>query len=227
MRKIFFLSFFSIVFFSQISSVSATSCTDAQIPARTGFCAPSFDDCIPPTFAVLTNDCGTSNDVVCCITSSGSGSTSSTGSGSGFGSTSSGGSTSSTGSGSGSGSTPSGGSTSSTESGSGSGGGLNYCPEGFTVKAGTCFPLSETVGGLSSISVFDLVARVLNWLLGILGVLGVLAFVISGIQYLVSVGDEDLAKTAKRNITYTIIGLVVALAGLIIVNTIAGLTEVK
>jgi len=206
MRKIFFLSFFSIVFFSQISSVSATSCTDAQIPARTGFCAPSFDDCIPPTFAVLTNDCGTSNDVVCCITSSGSGSTSSTGSGSG------------------SGSTPSGGSTSSTESGSGSGGGLNYCPEGFTVKAGTCFPLSETVGGLSSISVFDLVARVLNWLLGILGVLGVLAFVISGIQYLVSVGDEDLAKTAKRNITYTIIGLVVALAGLIIVNTIAGLT---
>jgi len=206
MRKIFFLSFFSIVFFSQISSVSATSCTDAQIPARTGFCAPSFDDCIPPTFAVLTNDCGTSNDVVCCITSSGSGSTSSTGSGSGFGSTSSGGSTSST------------------ESGSGSGGGLNYCPEGFTVKAGTCFPLSETVGGLSSISVFDLVARVLNWLLGILGVLGVLAFVISGIQYLVSVGDEDLAKTAKRNITYTIIGLVVALAGLIIVNTIAGLT---
>jgi len=209
MRKIFFLSFFSIVFFSQISSVSATSCTDAQIPARTGFCAPSFDDCIPPTFAVLTNDCGTSNDVVCCITSSGSGSTSSTGSGSGFGSTSSGGSTSST------------------ESGSGSGGGLNYCPEGFTVKAGTCFPLSETVGGLSSISVFDLVARVLNWLLGILGVLGVLAFVISGIQYLVSVGDEDLAKTAKRNITYTIIGLVVALAGLIIVNTIAGLTEVK
>jgi len=40
----------------------------------------------------------------------------------------------------------------------------------------------------------------------------------------VSVGDEDLAKTAKRNITYTIIGLVVALAGLIIVNTIAGLT---
>jgi len=206
MRKIFFLSFFSIVFFSQISSVSATSCTDAQIPARTGFCAPSFDDCILPTFAVLTNDCGTSNDVVCCITSSGSGSTSSTGSGSGFGSTSSGGSTSST------------------ESGSGSGGGLNYCPEGFTVKAGTCFPLSETVGGLSSISVFDLVARVLNWLLGILGVLGVLAFVISGIQYLVSVGDEDLAKTAKRNITYTIIGLVVALAGLIIVNTIAGLT---
>lgn len=208
MRKIFFLSFFSIVFFSQISSVSATSCTDAQIPARTGFCAPSFDDCILPTFAVLTNDCGTSNDVVCCITSSGSGSTSSTGSDSG--------------SGSGSGSTPSGGSTSST--GSDSGGGLNYCLEGSTVKAGTCLPLSKTVGGLSSISVFDLVARVLNWLLGILGVLGVLAFVISGIQYLVSVGDEDLAKTAKRNITYTIIGLVVALAGLIIVNTIAGLT---
>jgi len=203
MRKIFFLSFFSIVFFSQISSVSATPCTDFDNHARTGSCATNADSCSGAPAS--TNDCGAG---ICCITSDGSGSTSSTGSDSG--------------SGSGSGSTPSGGSTSST--GSDSGGGLNYCLEGSTVKAGTCLPLSKTVGGLSSISVFDLVARVLNWLLGILGVLGVLAFVISGIQYLVSVGDEDLAKTAKRNITYTIIGLVVALAGLIIVNTIAGLT---
>jgi len=73
-------------------------------------------------------------------------------------------------------------------------------------------------------SVFDLITRVMNWLLSILGILGVIAFVISGTQYLVSAGDEKMAETAKHNMTYAIIGLVIALAGLIVVNAIAGLT---
>jgi len=98
------------------------------------------------------------------------------------------------------------------------------CPTGFTEQSGVCVPGSSSGIGLSDKSVFDVIATVLNWLLGILGVLGVLAFVISGIQYLLSAGDEDLAKTAKRNMTYAIIGLVVALTGLIVVNAIAGLT---
>jgi len=95
------------------------------------------------------------------------------------------------------------------------------CPDGFTLKSGLCFPQNT---GLNDTPVFFVIATVLNWLLGILGVLGVLAFVISGTQYLLSAGDEDLAKTAKRNMTYAIIGLAIALTGLIVVNAIAGLT---
>jgi len=98
------------------------------------------------------------------------------------------------------------------------------CPTGFTLKSGVCFPGTESGIGLSDTPVFFVISTVLNWLLGILGVLGVLAFVISGTQYLVSAGDEDLAKTAKRNMTYAIIGLAIALTGLIVVNAIAGLT---
>ncbi len=98
------------------------------------------------------------------------------------------------------------------------------CPSGFTLKAGTCFPDSATVGGLSDVSVFALITRILNWVLGILGILGVLAFVISGTQYLLSAGDEKLAETGKKNMTYAIIGLVIALSGLIIVNAVAFLT---
>lgn len=97
------------------------------------------------------------------------------------------------------------------------------CPDGFTPKSGVCFPASGTVG-LGDMSVFALLQRVLNWLLGIFGVLSVLAFVISGTQYLVSAGDEEMVKTAKNNMKFAIIGLVVALSGLIIVNAVAGLT---
>lgn len=97
------------------------------------------------------------------------------------------------------------------------------CLAGFEIKSGVCFPVAASIG-LSGMPVLELITRVMNWLLGILGVLAVIAFVISGTQYLVSAGDEDMAETAKRNMTYAVVGLVIALAGLIIVNAIAGLT---
>lgn len=97
------------------------------------------------------------------------------------------------------------------------------CPTDFEMKSGVCFPQASTLG-LSDVSVYDFLVKLMNWLLGILGIIGVIAFVISGTQYLVSAGDEEMAKTAKRNMTYAVIGLVVALAGLIVVNAIAGLT---
>jgi flagellar basal body-associated protein FliL len=64
----------------------------------------------------------------------------------------------------------------------------------------------------------------MNWLLGIVAVLAIIMFIVSGIQYITSVGNEEDATRAKNNMTYAIVGLVVALAGLIIVNAIAGIT---
>jgi len=100
---------------------------------------------------------------------------------------------------------------------------LAACEAGYTAgaAAGTCIPSGT---GLSDMTIYDFLVRLMNWLLGIIGILGVIAFVISGVQYLTSAGNEEMAKSAKQNMTYAVVGLVVALAGLIVVNAIAGLT---
>ncbi|MDO8565885.1 MAG: pilin [Candidatus Moranbacteria bacterium] len=100
---------------------------------------------------------------------------------------------------------------------------ITTCPANFTPQFGVCFPDADKIG-LGSLTVLDLLQRFMNWLLGIVGVLAVIAFIISGVQYLVSSGDEEVTETAKRNMKYAIIGLVIALSGLIVVNAVAGLT---
>ncbi|PIW94204.1 MAG: hypothetical protein COZ86_02245 [Candidatus Moranbacteria bacterium CG_4_8_14_3_um_filter_41_13] len=80
---------------------------------------------------------------------------------------------------------------------------------------------SET--GLANESFYDLISRILNWLLGLTGILAVIGFVISGILYLTAAGDEDQVEKAKSVMMYSIIGLVVALIGLIVVNALSGL----
>jgi len=92
-------------------------------------------------------------------------------------------------------------------------------PSGFSIM-----DTEDAVYGLVNESIFDTITRFLNWTLGLIGILSVIGFVISGIFYLTSAGDEDQAKRAKTIMIYTITGLSVALVSLIIVNAIAGLT---
>ncbi len=91
-------------------------------------------------------------------------------------------------------------------------------PEGFSVNAA-----APVTTGLKNESFYDLISRVLNWLLGLLGILAVIGFVIAGIFYLTAAGDEEQAEKGKRIMLYSIIGLVIALIGLIVVNTLSGL----
>lgn len=95
------------------------------------------------------------------------------------------------------------------------------CPDSvnWAVVSGVCVPTSAGTG-LSSKTVSETLVTFMKWLLGILNVLGVLAFVISGVQYLTAAGDEDQAKTAKRNIKYAVIGVVVALSAYMIITAI-------
>lgn len=69
-------------------------------------------------------------------------------------------------------------------------------------------PLGQVLGNLA------------HALLLLVGILAVIAFAISGIFYLTAAGNEDRMETGKRGMMYAIIGLVVALAGLIIVNAV-------
>jgi hypothetical protein len=63
--------------------------------------------------------------------------------------------------------------------------------------------------------------NVLNFLLSIVGILGIIMLVIGGVMYLTAAGDEDRIETGKKIVTYSIIGIVVALASLVIVSQIA------
>lgn len=74
--------------------------------------------------------------------------------------------------------------------------------------------------GLSSQSIFFIILSGMRWVLGIVGFLAVIAFAIAGILYLTSAGNENQAGTAKKAMLYAIIGVVIALVGLIIVTAV-------
>jgi len=106
---------------------------------------------------------------------------------------------------------------------------LVVVPGGLTYAATTSnngFKVDQTATSASTLanaSFYSIVERVMNWLLGFIGVLGVVAFVIAGIMYLTAAGDEGQTEKAKGIMMYAIIGLVIALIGLVVVNAVAGL----
>lgn len=75
--------------------------------------------------------------------------------------------------------------------------------------------LPDNSGGIA-----DILSSILSWLLGVLGVIAIISFVISGIMYLTASGNERQLDTAKRAMTYSIIGVVVALSGYIVVRAV-------
>jgi len=74
--------------------------------------------------------------------------------------------------------------------------------------------------GLPAGDIKGVLSNLMNWLLGIFGILAVISFVISGIQYIIAAGDETGMQTAKRNMLYSTMGVIIALSGLIIVKAI-------
>lgn len=88
--------------------------------------------------------------------------------------------------------------------------------------AGVCFP---TGTGLSEAPVQDILVALASWLLTIVGIIALIAFVISGLQYLLASGDEGMIETAKRHMTWSIVGVVVALSGVVIIQAIDALLQ--
>lgn len=67
----------------------------------------------------------------------------------------------------------------------------------------------------------QMIINVINWFLTILASLAVLMIVVSGILYITAAGNEGRIDTAKSYLTYSVIGLVVALLGWVIVRTVS------
>ena len=74
--------------------------------------------------------------------------------------------------------------------------------------------------GLPTGSIYNIISSTLSWLLGILGFIAVIGFVISGILYLTAAGNEAQAEKAKNAMTYSIIGVIVALIGYVIIQAV-------
>lgn len=90
---------------------------------------------------------------------------------------------------------------------------------GFHLDAGVCFPDAATTG-LADTPVDSFLMNIMDWLLAIFGFIAIIGFVISGIQYLTSAGDEDTIEIAKRNMKYSVIGVFVVLSALTIIYAI-------
>ena len=75
--------------------------------------------------------------------------------------------------------------------------------------------LPDAVGGVKAVLV-----NIVQWMLGIFGLLALIAFIISGGQYLLASGDDKMIETAKKNMTYSVIGIIVALSGFVIIRAI-------
>jgi Na+-driven multidrug efflux pump len=70
----------------------------------------------------------------------------------------------------------------------------------------------ETVGeesGLPEQDLPELVARIIQWVIGIIGVVLVALFVYGGVVYATSIGNEERVDTGKKIMLYAIIGVVI------------------
>jgi hypothetical protein len=79
---------------------------------------------------------------------------------------------------------------------------------------------SLSIFALPNSSILGILTSFLTWLLLILGIVAIISFIISGLLYLTAAGDENQIGRAKRAMTYSIIGIIVGLSGLIAIRAI-------
>ncbi len=78
----------------------------------------------------------------------------------------------------------------------------------------------NVVNPISTADFAKIVENVLLWILSVAGSLAIFAFIVGGIMYMTSSGDEQKANNAKKVITWTIIGTVLILASYAIIVVI-------
>lgn len=65
-----------------------------------------------------------------------------------------------------------------------------------------------------------LIKTVVNVLLWAVGILSVIMIIFSGFRYITSAGDASKAKSAQSTLTYSVVGLIVAIMAYAIVNMV-------
>lgn len=214
----------------------ACTATGVSGVTRSGTCAASASDCAQDQEGVSGNPCSSTN-LMCCVPKESSG-------GACVGTYSSGKQASGTCSeggacpggkisvgacqargtccaspeGPGGGTTPGGGGGGGGTTPGGGGGGSTGCSGGGMMQIGPTYVPGEAC--LPKTSISSLLVFLLQWLLYIFGFLSVLAFVVSGIMYVTSAGDDSMIDRAKTYMVWSIVGIIVALSGLVVINAI-------
>lgn len=73
---------------------------------------------------------------------------------------------------------------------------------------------------ISTSNFAKIVENVLLWMLSVAGSIAIFALIVGGVMYMTSSGDEQKANSAKKVITWTIIGTVLILASYAIIVVI-------
>lgn len=97
---------------------------------------------------------------------------------------------------------------------SGSGAGSSTSSSGWNINSITGY-------GLPQSSILGIISGILGWLLAILGLFGIIGFVIAGIIYLISTGDETMLERAKSAMMWSLVGVVVGLLGVVIIQAVS------
>lgn len=89
-------------------------------------------------------------------------------------------------------------------------------------------PISKVTLPTSKVSdIPGLISTIIEWLLGFAGALAVIAIVYSGIMYITAGGDPAKAETAKKNLIWAILGVVIIALALVIVSSVSNILSGK
>ncbi len=78
----------------------------------------------------------------------------------------------------------------------------------------------ETCSTEEITGIFCIIGKLINYLLLIVGAVSLVMFVVGGLQYMASGGDEKALTTAKATLTYAVLGLFIVLLSSLIVSIV-------
>ncbi|MFA6285015.1 MAG: pilin [Parcubacteria group bacterium] len=90
----------------------------------------------------------------------------------------------------------------------------------FVVCSASAEVTLPTGTGLSNKDLTTVISNLTNWILGIFGFLAIISFVVSGIMYFLSAGDDKAQEKAKKQMTWSIMGVVIGLIGLVVITAV-------
>ena len=82
--------------------------------------------------------------------------------------------------------------------------------------------VSSCAGFGTALTLVQVATNILNFLLSVVGVVALIMLVVGAFMYLTAAGDESRIDTAKSIVKYSIIGITIALAALVLVRQVAG-----
>ena len=85
------------------------------------------------------------------------------------------------------------------------------------------FTLEPATTGLPTGSLVGIITAFMKWILYLVGIFGVIGFAVAGIMYLTASGNEDRVSSAKKAMLMYIVGVIVALIGLVVIQAVNSL----